>query len=394
MDTKFRTSQKDYQVVHVDFKPENIFLGAPGSLGKNNSFPAYPPVYLGDFGNAHITYPGDPWDYLMYGGCTQGWSAPEITRLARMRRSWQAPGGSYTNVWQIGYILQSILMGIVSWEGDIRWEEHDYDYEPRYMPLPKRTKTREAENPLRRDYSTELLDILNAMVLFKPEDRPTPQQLLDVIEEYMPHFSQSMERWGTQEWFEELNSDEGSPEDDIIASETTPLQREGTGESVTDKLVDKFKHLFCIPRPRPKRRTPRRTPIDRDLSPFSRGKAKAESRKRRQDMVTRQIKEGLRPKLARYVSADPSDDIFILPDDLKIIHPKRPETIGDYFAALDPKPTNYMDDIDDVEKYAAAKRAFERAHPDGYPPVGVEKYNFRQEGEKPGEVVLEPVAKK
>ncbi|KEQ63783.1 uncharacterized protein M437DRAFT_28463, partial [Aureobasidium melanogenum CBS 110374] len=54
MDTKFRTSQKDYQVVHVDFKPENIFLGAPGSLGKNNSFPAYPPVYLGDFGNAHI----------------------------------------------------------------------------------------------------------------------------------------------------------------------------------------------------------------------------------------------------------------------------------------------------------------------------------------------------
>ncbi|KAI4760522.1 kinase-like protein [Aureobasidium sp. EXF-3400] len=394
MDTKFRTSQKDYQVVHVDFKPENIFLGAPGSLGKKNSFPAYPPVYLGDFGNAHVTYPGDPWDYMMYGGCTQGWSAPEITRLGHVRRSWQAPGGSYTNVWQIGYVMQSILMGVVSWEQDIPWNDFDYDYEPRYMPLPKRTKAREAENPLRRDYSTELLDILNAMVSFKPEARPTPQQLLDVIEEYMPHFTQGMEHWGTQEWFDQLNGDEDSPEDDTIASETTPLQDDGSRKGVTDKFIDKFKHLFCVPRARPKRRTPRKSPIDRDLSPYSKLQARNKSRKRRQDMVTRQIKEGLRPKLQRFVSPDPSDDIFILPDDLKIIHPKRPETIGDYFAASDPEPTYYMEDIDDVEKYAKAKRAFERAHPDGYPPVGVEKYDFRKEGEKPGEVVLDPTAKK
>lgn len=39
MDEAFRTSQTKYQVVHVDLKPENIFLGAPGSLGKNNTFP-------------------------------------------------------------------------------------------------------------------------------------------------------------------------------------------------------------------------------------------------------------------------------------------------------------------------------------------------------------------
>jgi hypothetical protein len=290
--------------------------------------------------------------------------------------------------------MQSILMGVVSWEQDIPWNDFDYDYEPRYMPLPKRTKAREAENPLRRDYSTELLDILNAMVSFKSEARPTPQQLLDVIEEYMPHFTQGMERWGTQEWFDQLNGDEDSPEDDTIASETTPLQDDGSGKGVTEKFIDKFKHLFCVPRARPKRRTPRRSLIDRDLSPYSKLQARNKSRKRRQDMVTRQIKEGLRPKLQRYVSADPSDDIFILPDDLKIIHPKRPETIGDYFAASDPEPTNYVEDIDDVEKYAKAKRAFERAHPDGYPPVGVEKYDFRKEGEKPGEVVLDPVAKK
>jgi hypothetical protein len=96
MDTAFRTSQTDYQVVHCDFKPENIFLGAPGSLGKNNSFPAYPPAYLGDFGNAHITYPGDPHEGMMYGMCTRGWSAPEITKLNWSRLSWQEPGGSHT----------------------------------------------------------------------------------------------------------------------------------------------------------------------------------------------------------------------------------------------------------------------------------------------------------
>jgi serine/threonine protein kinase len=44
MDTAFRTSQTDYQVVHCDFKPENIFMDALGSLGRNNSFPAYPPA--------------------------------------------------------------------------------------------------------------------------------------------------------------------------------------------------------------------------------------------------------------------------------------------------------------------------------------------------------------
>lgn len=289
--------------------------------------------------------------------------------------------------------MQSILMGVVSWQEDIKWNDFDYDYEPRYMPLPKRTKVREAENPLRREYSTELLDILNAMVSFKPEARPTPQQLLDVIEEYMPQFTQGMERWGTQEWFEELNGGGDHTEFDVDASETTPLQGDGSGKGVTDKFSDKFKHLFCMPRARSKRRTPRRSPIDRDLSPYSKLQARNKSRKRRQDMVTSQIKEGLRPKLQRYVSPDPSDDIFILPDDLKIIHPKRPETIGDYFAASEPEPTNYMEDIDDVEKYRKAKRAFERAHPEGYPAVGVEKYNFRKVGERPGEVVLDSTAK-
>ncbi|CAD0113831.1 unnamed protein product [Aureobasidium uvarum] len=388
MDTAFRTSQTDYQVAHIDMKPENIFLGAPGSLGKNNSFPAYPPCYLGDFGNAHITYKDDPWSFVMLGGCTQGWSAPEITQFSRMPRSWQAPAGSHTNIWQIGFIMQSILMGIAVHGNDINWEACDFDPVPSYRPLPKRPKAREAENPLRREYSPELLKVLEAMVQFKVEDRPTPQAVLEAIEELMPQFTQGMECWGTNQWFDELDAGAAASEDgsSVSGSEGTPLRGIAAVENATAKLVDKFKYLFCVPRARPKRR---RSPIERDTSPFSTVRARAASRKRRQAMVTRQIKEGLRPKLQRYVSPDPSDDKFVLADDLKIIHPKRPETIGDYFAAPDPAPTYYQEDIDDVEAYQKAKRAFERAHPDDFPPVGAETYNFRKEGEEPGEVVLD-----
>ncbi|CAD0090489.1 unnamed protein product, partial [Aureobasidium vineae] len=372
MDTALRTSQTNYQVAHVDMKPENIFLGAPGSLGKNNSFPAYPPCYLGDFGNAHITYKGtvvdsstlnkkliklgDPWSFVMLGGCTQGWSAPEITHHDK-NSSDNKPG------------LGKRLLDLT-------------------RPLPKRTKAREAENSLRREYSPELLNVLEAMVQFKVEDRPTPQRVLEAIEELMPRFTQGMERWGTNQWFEELDAGAAASEDgsSVSGSEGTPLRGRAAVESATAKLIDKFKYLFCVPRARPKRC---RSPIERDTSPFSAVRARAASRKRRQAMVTRQIKEGLRPKLQRYVSPDPSDDKFVLEDSLKILHPKRPETIGDYFAAPDPAPTYYKEDIDDLEAYEKAKRAFERAHPDDFPPVGAETYNFRREGEEPGEVVLD-----
>lgn len=146
---------------------------------------------------------------------------------------------------------------------------------------------------------------------------------------------------------------------------------------------------MCFPRARRHKR--RKTPTDRHLSPFSRERARAASRKRRQDMVTRQLREGLRPKYHRYVSPDPSDDIFVLDDDLKIVHPKRPAVLDEYFDAPDPKPTTYREDIDDVPEYAYTKANYERQHregdPDEYPAVGVRTYHFRKEGEKEGEVL-------
>ena len=54
------------------------------------------------------------------------------------------------NIWQIGYIMQSILMGETQHDLDIDWQGYDYGFIPQYEPLPKRPKAREAENRLRR----------------------------------------------------------------------------------------------------------------------------------------------------------------------------------------------------------------------------------------------------
>jgi len=304
-------------------------------------------------------------------------------------------------------------MGITQWHQDIQWERYENAYIPEYTPLQSRPHASEDEKRLHRDYSPELIQILNACVQFRVENRPTPQELMEAIEDIMPRFTQGMERWGTAEWFEELNSGGGDTTvDDTTLGDTTlgystlddsaisgPGSGQGSGSSLlrrgkrikdaTDSLVDKFKSLMCFPRARRHKR--RKTPTDRHLSPFSRERAKAASRKRRQDMVTRQLREGLRPKYHRYVSPDPSDDIFVLDDDLKIVHPKRPAVLDEYFDAPDPKPTTYREDIDDVPEYAYTKANYERQHregdPDEYPAVGVRMYNFRKEGEKEGEVV-------
>lgn len=111
MDTAFRNGDTKYEVVHVDLKPENIFLGAAGSLGKNNGFPAYPPAYLGDFGNSYVTYRGDPENEARtFGGCTQGWSAPELTGTPGCREDWQAPSGSHTVRVQPGILVYRRLL--------------------------------------------------------------------------------------------------------------------------------------------------------------------------------------------------------------------------------------------------------------------------------------------
>lgn len=100
------------------------------------------------------------------------------------------------NIWQIGYVVHSLLMGYNRYSSDIEW--HDYkqhDFVPKYSP-PQNTE---------RNYSPELLAILTAMLQCKVDARPTAQEVMEAIKKDMPRFTQGMERWGTKEWFEELD---------------------------------------------------------------------------------------------------------------------------------------------------------------------------------------------
>lgn len=226
------------------------------------------------------------------------------------------------------------------------------------------------------------------MLKFKVDARPTAQEVMAAIEEHMPPFTQGMERWGTNEWFEELDRGEiDSSSDESMPSEPTPLRGGRRLKNATESLIEKIMYLYCIPTARSKHR---RTPIDRAISPAIAAKARvrAASRKCRQDMVERQIREGLRPEPQNF---DPADDTFVLEDDLKIMHPERVEsTIIYYFDAQDPSPTTYREDIDDVGKFVAAKKAhegLERGNPGNLPSVGEESYDFRKDGFTPGDIV-------
>lgn len=89
------------------------------------------------------------------------------------------------NIWQIGYIVQSLLGCRNRHEGDIDWQDYpDHEYVPEYEPC----------YDSERNYSSELRNILTAMLQCQVDARPTAQDVLYTIEARMPHFTQGMER--------------------------------------------------------------------------------------------------------------------------------------------------------------------------------------------------------
>ncbi|THY80933.1 kinase-like protein [Aureobasidium pullulans] len=395
MDQTLANEDMDYQIVHCDFKPANLFLGAPGSLGSRAQFPIYPPVYVGDFGNAKITYTGDSRRHEMVGTCTPGWSAPEITPFTsnHMPKSWQAPASSKTNIWQIGYVLLSIMQGKVDHpDGDMNWDTlRSTEYAPRYKPLPKRTPELEAENPLRVKYSTELLDTLHACVQFDPEKRPTPEELHAHVSAHTLDHTDGVEDWGTYDWFQD-KCEEVDPDsdEDEVDEHGQPIAREEPIKGQGSELLHKLMRALHLPGAR--KRSGRKgksgkTPIVRTESPVSRMARRRNDYNRRKKIVARQIKEGLEPKLNRFVSTEPNDDAFNLDDKYKLIHPRGDHLLNSYWAAPPPAKRSFTSYIDDLYSYYDTKKAFEQAHPNAFAPLtGLDSYNFRLNGQRKGEI--------
>ena len=129
MDERFRTPDNpEAAVVHLDLKPQNIFLDLPGSLGTNVDFFAYPPAFIGDFGLSRITARGSSNNKELVGSGTNGWIPPEIQkRLGDYNKAaLDIPASSKTNIWQIGHVVLMAMqanLAKTAWE-QVQWEKN------------------------------------------------------------------------------------------------------------------------------------------------------------------------------------------------------------------------------------------------------------------------------
>jgi len=277
-------------------------------------------------------------------------------------------------------------------DGDINWDTlRSIEYAPRYKPLPKRTPELEAENPLRVKYSTELLDTLHACVQFDPEKRPTPEELHAHVSAHTLDHTDGVEDWGTYDWFQD-KFEEVDPDSDLdeVDEHGRPIAREEPIKGQGSELLHKLMRALHLPGAR--KRSGRKgksgkTPIVREESPVSRMARRRKDYNRRKMIVARQIKEGLEPKLNRFVSTEPNDDAFNLDDKYKLIHPRGDHLLNSYWAAPAPAKRSFTSYIDDLFSYYDTKKAFEQAHPNAFVPLtGPDSYNFRLNGQRKGEI--------
>lgn len=300
MDNALQTLTSNHPIVHVDLKPMNIFMGAPGSLGNHAPFPSYPPAYIGDFGSAAIAS-GDHRDDYFVGMCTPGWGAPEICApndyMRHTRADWQVRIGSHTNIWQIGFIMLRVLM---------RRFDH-FDDHPWHSNIGHRYRYGNPRDP--RAYSDDLVRLVESCLIFEAERRPSPKDLLHAIRQLMPNHTEGMEYWGTTGWFEQ--------------------QSAAHPPSSTDSTVEGA-HA-----------------------------ARLAARKRRRRFVAEQIRNGRLRRQWEDSSAPlpptvhPEDKAFVLDERFTMRHPEgnRNVNLDTWFERPNPEAANYKPDAENWPEY-------------------------------------------
>jgi serine/threonine protein kinase len=309
MDQRLQTTPGEGPcVIHNDIKSENIFLGHPGSLGRDEDYIMYPPAYLGDFGMSYLTSDDESWRHKIRG--TVGWCAPELDRgdnpyaLSDTARYDVAPT-SKTNVWQIGYcILRAMEGGIVAPVPG----NHDLKYR-------NENRTRATPVGAAAVYSAELIQVVESCVSFELEDRPSPQAALALIEQHMPQYADGMDRWGTLSWVKAEHAKTEDAEDEDDADEEDG--EEGDDSTATTGT----KRKSTAPLPPPKR--PRFTG----------------ALQRRLKLVATQMDPG-----ARLGKINKADQQFVLADKLKITCPEdKSFKACEFFECADPGHIKFRD---------------------------------------------------
>jgi serine/threonine protein kinase len=173
-----QTAQKWPQIVHLDIKPENVFIADYPQVNPNNSsenFAMYPTFKLGDFGESTfrnlIGSRTRPRNQFFSRG-TQEFLAPEHRTNYY---AWQGRPNlnAKTNVWGVGITMMA-LMNLNTTAGDLDFreaarDEHDPALVPAFAPT------------VAARYSPRLRLMVQACVQYLQRGRPNFQTLLNEV---------------------------------------------------------------------------------------------------------------------------------------------------------------------------------------------------------------------
>ncbi|KAI5243992.1 hypothetical protein E4T42_07232 [Aureobasidium subglaciale] len=313
MDEMLRKDEKGPVVIHNDVKLDNIFLGPPGSLGRDADFIIYPPAYLGDFGMSVIWSKGDA--HSRNAGA-YGWWAPEQQRLNAEHPY------TYTNTWQTGLVVLHAMMGDASYDGS---DQPPQDKVPTYSPAKWQDKI---DSGHFTDYSKDLLDIVYTCLCCAPKDRPSPQELVCMIEDIMPTHIGDMKRFGTINWVT-AKHDAISPEQEENQPLDDPDNENANDpgdsfESLEEDVELDNSDLNTLPYDSdsspPSLLSSSSTSKKRKLSvinatPLKRPKLESTILTRRLALIAKQMKFG---KSARILDTHEDDEEFILPEGYRL----------------------------------------------------------------------------
>ena len=165
------------EVVHLDFKPHNIFLGDypsddPDSAPSN--FAMYPTCKLGDFGMAtyHHLAQRRPTAYIGRG--TGGFFAPEQKQNYHGQK--RPHLNAKTNVWGVGITVMA-LMNLDTTAGNLQFRQAaNNESDP--LLVPDFTPAAVA------GYSAPLRQMVRSCMQYKQDDRPEFATLLTNLRQY------------------------------------------------------------------------------------------------------------------------------------------------------------------------------------------------------------------
>lgn len=186
--------EQDEVIALMDMKPANVLLEAR----RDDRYPVYPKPLLSDLGASHILYKEDPLQAHYSHGGTNGFFAPEMWRETDQwgwLRGIDKPVYSWTNVWQAGRTIECMMRLKVKLDHEkasLICENNSFikGDPPKIEGFPK------------FKYSEDLIDLVERCQRFKPEERPTPAELLGLIRSRASKHNRGMDEWGNATWIQ------------------------------------------------------------------------------------------------------------------------------------------------------------------------------------------------